>query len=416
MTLTVPPATARPVEPPRANPARRLTWLYGLALGLIAALTVVSQVVVEPALTAQKRYAPILDEAGRQRMLSQEISKAALAIRLAGARTELQRRVQELEGALNTWEGSHRSLNQGDADLDLPAGEPHRIASRLQGLEPDFRAIHSAGVALVREARDKAPSALDHEYVAALVASILEHEPAFLTGMEHIVALYKQDAVQQARALRRTQRVLTAVILVALLLTGLLVFRPAAATIRGQFNQLRESEQRFRVMADSAPVMIWLSGTDKGCTYFNRGWLAFTGRPLAQELGDGWLEGVHPVDRAVVYRDYVQAFDRKNPFRLEYRLSRWDGQFRWILNTGVPRRDAAGRFQGYVGSCVDITDHKQMEDTLARARDELEARVQERTANLLEANAQLEHEVYGPCWTTRPLASGCWTGTAGCTS
>lgn len=393
MTPTVTSNSGRPTDPQGANPARRLTWLYSLALGLIAALTVISHAFVDPALTAQKRYAPILDDAGRQRMLSQEISKAALAIRLATDGAELQQRANELEEALNEWEHTHRRLSQGAGKFDLPAGVPQPIALRLESLEPHFRAIHSAGTALVRDAQDKAPAVLDDEYLAALVAPILEHEPAFLTGMDDIVALYRQDAVQQARALRRTHRVLTAVILAALLLTGILVFRPAAATIRRQFNELRESEQRFRVMADSAPVMIWLSGTDKGCTYFNRGWLAFTGRPLARELGDGWLQGVHEQDRAVVHGDYSEAFDRKDTFRLEYRLRRHDGQFRWILDIGVPRRDATGRFQGYVGSCIDITDHKQVEQVLARARDELEARVQERTANLLATNAQLEHEV-----------------------
>jgi len=122
-----------------------------------------------------------------------------------------------------------------------------------------------------------------------------------------------------------------------------------------------ESEARFRVMADHAPVMMWMAGLDKGCTDFNRAWLAFTGRTLEQEQGDGWAVGVHPADLERCIHIYSTAFDVRIPFVMEYRLRRHDGQYRWIKDTGVPRFLPDGAFVGYIGCCVDVDDQKQAE-------------------------------------------------------
>ncbi|MEQ9550854.1 MAG: GAF domain-containing protein [Coleofasciculus sp. G3-WIS-01] len=129
-----------------------------------------------------------------------------------------------------------------------------------------------------------------------------------------------------------------------------------------QYTQdiLQESEARFRTMADSAPVLLWMSGTDGLCTFFNQGWLKFTGRSLEQELGNGWAEGVHSDDLSSL-ETYQEAFNARQGFRMEYRLRRADGDYRWILNTGTPRFTPNGQFLGYIGSCIDITDRKQTE-------------------------------------------------------
>jgi PAS domain S-box-containing protein len=125
---------------------------------------------------------------------------------------------------------------------------------------------------------------------------------------------------------------------------------------------LRESEARFRAVADAAPVMIWMSGTDKLCNFFNKGWLDFTGRTLAQELGDGWAEGVHPDDLAGCMKTYVESFDARRPFTMEYRLRRQDGRYRWLSDYGVPRYDPAQNFLGYIGSCVDLTERRSADE------------------------------------------------------
>jgi PAS domain S-box-containing protein len=129
--------------------------------------------------------------------------------------------------------------------------------------------------------------------------------------------------------------------------------------------ELVESEKRFRLVANGAPVMIWMSGPDKLCTYFNQQWLDFTGRPLEAELGDGWSEGVHPADLKICLDTYVAAFDRREPFTIEYRLQRKAGDYRWVLDTGLPRFNADGSFAGYIGSALDVTERKQAEEALA---------------------------------------------------
>ncbi|MGO8983884.1 MAG: PAS domain S-box protein [Terriglobales bacterium] len=126
-----------------------------------------------------------------------------------------------------------------------------------------------------------------------------------------------------------------------------------------------ESEQRFRLMANTAPVMIWTSGTDKLCDYFNQPWLDFTGRPLAAELGNGWAEGVHPEDLQGCLDTYTQAFNARQPFEMQYRLRRHDGEYRWILDKGVARFSGDKMFEGYIGSCLDITERKIAEEALS---------------------------------------------------
>jgi PAS domain S-box-containing protein len=156
---------------------------------------------------------------------------------------------------------------------------------------------------------------------------------------------------------------------------------------------LRESEERFRLMADAAPIMMWMSGPDKLCTYFNKGWLVFTGRTIQQELGNGWAAGVHRHDVQRCLDTYVTAFDRRQSFAMEYRLRRFDGAYRWILDTGVPRVTPVGDFAGYIGACVDITERQQAKEALQRLNAELEQRVQERTADLLASNASLQRAI-----------------------
>jgi two-component system, LuxR family, sensor kinase FixL len=127
-------------------------------------------------------------------------------------------------------------------------------------------------------------------------------------------------------------------------------------------DALRESEARFRTMANTAPVMIWMSGPDKLCTFFNKGWLDFTGRPLERELGNGWAEGVHREDIDRRFEVYVNSFDARQPFTMEYRLRRSDGEYRWILDNGMPRFASDETFLGYIGSCIDITERKQAQE------------------------------------------------------
>ena len=141
---------------------------------------------------------------------------------------------------------------------------------------------------------------------------------------------------------------------------------------------IRESEKRFRLVANTTPVMIWMSGPDKQSTYFNQFWLDFTGLSEA-DLKSGLAEVVHPDDYRKGMETYLEAFDQRQPFRKECRLRRYDGQYRWVLDIGVPRFHEDGSFAGYIGSCVDVNDGKQAEQALSNLNRRLiEAHEEER--------------------------------------
>jgi PAS domain S-box-containing protein len=138
-------------------------------------------------------------------------------------------------------------------------------------------------------------------------------------------------------------------------------------------DALRQQQEIYRAVADHGQALIWMSGLDKGCYYFNAPWLIFTGRTLEQEYGNGWAEGVHPDDFQRCLEIYVAAFDRRENFAMEYRLRRHDGIYRWIIDEGAPRYDSAGEFKGYVGHCFDVTERKEAEESLRFTRVSVEA-------------------------------------------
>ena len=118
-------------------------------------------------------------------------------------------------------------------------------------------------------------------------------------------------------------------------------------------------EESFQRMVDALPVMVWMSGTDALCTYFNRAWLEFRGRSLDAERGNGWTEGLHPDDRDLCLETYLKAFTARQPFRMQYRMERSGGGYTWVEDMGQPRTDGNGEFTGFVGVCVDISDRKR---------------------------------------------------------
>jgi PAS domain S-box-containing protein len=162
-------------------------------------------------------------------------------------------------------------------------------------------------------------------------------------------------------------------------------------------ERLRESEARFQMMADTAPVLIWMTGTDGLCTYFNKPWLEFTGRAMEQEVGTGWMEGVHPDDVQSCFDGFLPAYHSRKPFSMEYRLRRANGEYRWMIESGIPRYTGVGEFAGYIGSNIDITDLKHAEAERQRLR-QVEADLAHinRVSMMGELAASLAHEIKQP--------------------
>jgi PAS domain S-box-containing protein len=161
---------------------------------------------------------------------------------------------------------------------------------------------------------------------------------------------------------------------------------------------VRASNEEFRILADTAPVMIWISGTDKLCTFFNKTWLDFSGRSMEKELGNGWTEGVHREDYDRCMNVYVASFESLKSFEMEYRLRRYDGEYRCLLDHGVPRFSPSGRFLGYIGSCIDITERKHAEAERAQLAQEQAARAAAEAASRSkdEFLAMVSHELRSP--------------------
>ena len=181
--------------------------------------------------------------------------------------------------------------------------------------------------------------------------------------------------------------IVAAVILIqALFIIFLLIARSRSVAAE---QALREAEERFRTTVDNAPAMIWTVGTDLNCTYVNQRWLEFTGRPQEKELGTGWTEAIHADDYESCLHTYESNFNARQPFALEYRMRRENGEYRWILGTGIPRFASDGAFLGYIGTCVDITERKESEVALQTANEELH-----QLKNQLEAeNISLQQEL-----------------------
>jgi len=236
-------------------------------------------------------------------------------------------------------------------------------------------------------------STLHNSYINRQMAEMLGYEPEEMLGRSVFDFYFPEDVEHKKQVLTRRQQGLREQIEERLRRKdgSDLWVRLAATPVcksNGEFDgalamvcditerkraeeAVRESEQRFGSLADTAPVLIWMAGTDKLCTYFNKTWLNFTGRSLQSELGNGWADRVHSEDLQRCMDTYTQAFERREEFRMEYRLRRHDGEYRWVLDMGVPRFDHGCSFAGYIGVAVDVTERKLAEDAISKVNQKL---------------------------------------------
>lgn len=176
---------------------------------------------------------------------------------------------------------------------------------------------------------------------------------------------------------------------VAQTLRGAIRIHKAEQSAHQAKHKLRASERLVREMADSAPALLWMGDMEGNCTFLNQSWLDFTGRAMSEELGKGWEQGIHPDDDAYCTEQFRQARAHRQPFRMEYRLRRADGEYRWMLDAGTPRQSAEGVLVGYIGSCIDITERRQSEQTLL----EKQAHIERLNARLRTAMHETHHRV-----------------------
>ena len=162
----------------------------------------------------------------------------------------------------------------------------------------------------------------------------------------------------------------------------------------GVASAIRDSEEQLRSLADAMPLLVWRAGPDKLCNYVSQGWLEFTGRTIEQELGNGWAENVHPADLRQCLDIYTSSFDRREPFLAEYRLRHHSGQYRWVLDRGVPQVSLDGTFLGYIGSVLDTHDHKLTQQLVLRSRQELRALAVRLQRVREEEKAHLAREIH----------------------
>lgn len=294
---------------------------------------------------------PAFPSEGDSLLLSLAANQAAVGLKAARLRAEAElerRRLQSL-------------LAQAPAAIGLTAGPEHRwVYVNEHYVKVTGR--NSAADFVGKTIRESLPE-IDTQPFVTLMDEVLRTGKPYI-GREMPAKLNRSHTGQSEdvyfdfvyQPVVNTAGTAEGILVHAVEVTDKVVARKA---IEEREQALRESEQRFRVITEATPVMVWMSGTDKLCNYFNKSWLDFVGRTLEQEVGNGWAENVHPEDFQRCLQIYISSFEARQPFAMEYRLRHRSGQFRWILDNGVPRYSADGTFEGYVGGCLDIHEEKE---------------------------------------------------------
>ncbi len=360
----------------QVSAARRLRTLYILALGLIAGLTISSQVVIQRAVQRQDSDAPVINIAGRQRMFSQKLAKTALVIdeildRCNGGEgspfvgcDQLGARVDDLREVLAAWTRSHSGLQRGDTELGLPGNDSAEVTALFEEIEPHYEAMREAAEKILTCVADSHPNIPDNDATQPHIRTILTHEASFLEGMNDIVFQYDREAQARVSRLERTELILASVILLVLLCEAFLVFAPAARVIRRQFTRLRESEERYRILAERNPHGIQVLDPTGIITYVNPAYQEMLGYTKEELLGKHIVDLLEPASRRPELREYLSLLVKEQPEPTTYfqQNRRKDGE---VIEQAVDwdySRDGGGNVVGFISVITDITEHKQAEE------------------------------------------------------
>jgi PAS domain S-box-containing protein len=353
--------------PEQEDRGHRLTRLYVLALGTVALLSILGQVLVQAVIAVQEDDSKVINVAGRQRMLSQQIAKSAIA--LAGSQPDAYH--DELAEALKLWMQSHAALHSRDGRLDLYGENSERIKEMYAVIEPPFEAIAVA-------ARD----ILSGNIEPAAIDAILVHEPAFLQGMDAIVSQYELEAKTRVNRLRRTEFILLSITLCVLLLEALFVFRPAVRSIQRALRRLGTSERDRETIAaelsaifDSVPAVILYHDLEGKILRVNKSGAEIIGESL-YKLHRSNVYDWFPAhaDRFREEDERVAQTDQPLLGLLRY-LRNSQGEIRWLRMNKVPYRDVDGKVIGILLFAVDVSAHKRLERKLMELRAEEERRL-----------------------------------------
>ena len=393
----------------------RLTVRYVAALSAVALLLILSQALVQRVLMQQSSDARVINLAGRQRMLSQKLSKAALAFESTAAPDARKERVGELRSVVTLWERSHVGLQRGDAELGLSGTNSAEVTRLFTRIEPHYQSMLHAAKRLIAAVTQEAADSSGGPHRSMLVEEILAEEAAFLEGMNEIVFQYDQEAEARINRLKQIELVLLSTTLIVLLLIGLFLFRPTARRIRQNIweleqtkealrkaydgleaqvgertselaaaNQqletelaerqraeeaLRKSEERFRRIFDDSQVGMTVTTGGAKFLQANQAFLDMLGYTEEELLGMNVSEVIHPDD----WKDHLPVAEQVlkgelDFFQIEARYLHKQGHEIWSLTSVSVIRDSTGKILFSLGQYIDLTERRKLEEQFQQAQ------------------------------------------------